>query len=418
MTASRGAALEEQRLARAYLLRAAEPPAPALVAFVAEHGPVAAAELVRRAEAPDAVVQETSARRELALGERDLAEAAGQGARLVIPEDDEWPAWPLLSLDVATGRGAGGVAAPIALWVRGGARLDQAANEAVAIVGARAATAYGEHTAAELAYTLAGGDVTVFSGAAYGIDGAAHRGVLAAGGVTAALLGCGLDAGYPAGHVGLLNRIAEHGLVVSEYPPGTPPARHRFLVRNRLIAALTAGTVVVEAGLRSGARNTAATAGTLGKVVMAVPGPVGSAMSVGCHQLIRDADATLVASASDVLDTVGRLGAAGAAPASARRRTDGLGPQALRVHEALDRRHGKSAEGIATESGVPLARVRALLPALELDGLSERCDTGWRGTRLPANPVARRVGGGGPNGDGGSAPGVGGGSVPAEPRPP
>ncbi|WP_307832034.1 DNA-processing protein DprA [Prauserella cavernicola] len=378
MRTRRGASAE--RLARAYLLRVAEPPAPALAAFVAEHGPVEAADLVRRGRAPEAVAQETSARRELDLAQRDLDEAAQHGARLVTPEDDEWPAWPLLSLDVATGRGAQGVAAPLALWVRGDACLDEAAQDAVAIVGARAATEYGENAAAELGYALADQDVPVFSGAAYGIDGAAHRGALTGQGTTVAALGCALDAGYPAGHTGLLDRMASRGgAVVSEYPPGTPPARHRFLVRNRLIAALTTGTVVVEAGRRSGARNTATTAGVLGKVVMAVPGPVGSALSVGCHELIRDAHATLVASVSDVLETVGRLGVGrpDGAPRP-RRRTDGLGPQAIRVHEALGQRRGKSPEDIATESGVPLPRVRALLPALELDELSERCETGWR----------------------------------------
>ncbi|MFC4000682.1 DNA-processing protein DprA [Prauserella oleivorans] len=385
--------MSAERLARAYLLRVAEPPAPAVVAFVARHGPVESAELIRRGDVPDAVAQETTARRELDLAREDLAWAAREGYRLVTPEDDEWPAWPLLCLDVATGRGVRDVAAPLALWVRGAARLDEAATDAVAIVGARAATEYGEHTAADLAYTLAHEQTAVFSGAAYGIDGAAHRGALSAGGVTVAVLGCALDAGYPAGHVGLLNRVAAGGAVVSEYPPGTPPARHRFLVRNRLIAALTAGTVVVEAGRRSGARNTAATAGALGKVVMAVPGPVGSAASVGCHQLIRDAHATLVASASDVLDTVGRLGTSRPEGAGRpRRRTDGLGPQALRVHEALGERRGKSPEGIATESGVPLARVRALLPELELAGLSERCESGWRRSRSGADPESGQTG--------------------------
>lgn len=367
-----------ERQARAYLLRVAEPPAPALAGFVARHGPVEAATRVRRGDVPQAVEQETCARRDVEFSLRDLDEAAGAGARLVTPEDDEWPAWPLLSLDVATGRGVAGVAPPLALWVRGGGRFDTAADHAVAIVGARAASEYGEHTAAELAYGLADRRVSVFSGAAYGIDGAAHRGTLAAGGVTGAVLGCGLDAGYPAGHVGLLNRVADHGVVVSEYPPGTPPARHRFLVRNRLIAALTIGTVVVEAGRRSGARNTAATAGALGKVVMAVPGPVGSAMSVGCHQLIRDAHATLVASVTDVLDTVGASAVRAETGTEGRRRTDGLDPASLRVHEVLQTRRGKSPEAIAAESGVPLSRVRAILPALELDGLGERCDTGWR----------------------------------------
>jgi DNA processing protein len=370
--------IEAQRLARAYLVRVAEPPAPALVSFVGEHGPVTAADRVRAGDCPGRVRDETVARHELALAEQDIAAAEGIGARLVIPEDDEWPAWPLLSLSIASGRGIRGVAPPLGLWVRGELRLDEAADGAVAIVGARAATGYGEHTAAEFGYGLGTRDVPVYSGAAYGIDGAAHRGALASEGFTAAVLGCGLDAGYPAGHVSLLNRIADRGLVISEYPPGTPPGRHRFLVRNRLIAALTEGTVVVEAGVRSGARNTAGTAGTLGKVVMAVPGPVSSAMSMGCHELIREAHATLVTSVEDVVETVGRLGTERPATVRPRRRTDDLGPQALRVHEALGPRSGKSAERLAAESGVPLSRVRAVLPELELEGLVERCDTGWR----------------------------------------
>ncbi|MBB3661394.1 DNA processing protein [Prauserella sediminis] len=374
------AAADAVHRARAYLLGAAEPPAPALAAFVAGHGPMEAAERVRRGDVPERVAQETEARRDTDRSERDLARAAEAGYRLLTPEDDEWPAWPLLSLEVATGRGADGVAPPLGLWVRGTARLDESVDGAVAVVGARAATEYGEYTAAELAHGLVAEGVAVFSGAAYGIDGAAHRGALAAGGPTVAVLGCGLDAGYPAGHVGLLNRIADRGAVISEYPPGAPPARHRFLVRNRLLAALTAGTVVVEAGRRSGARNTSSTAGVLGKVVMAVPGPVGSATSVGCHELIREAYATLVGSVSDVLSTVGRLGDHGGEVTAPRPRrpTDELGPQALRVHEALGRRRGLSPEAVAEESGVPLARVRALLPELELSGLAERCETGWR----------------------------------------
>jgi DNA processing protein len=373
---------DEARLARAYLLRVAEPPAPALHTFVTENGPVAAAEAVRQGRVPEPVVRETAARRHLRSAEHDLAQAARFGARLLTPEDDEWPAWPLLSLEVATRRGVGGVAPPLALWVRGGGDLATSVDNAVAMVGARAATGYGEHVAAEFAFELATRGTAVFSGAAYGIDGAAHRGALGARGVTAAVLGCGLDAGYPAGHVGLLNRIAENGLVVSEYPPGTPPARHRFLVRNRLIAALTGGTVVVEAGARSGARNTAATAGVLGKLVMAVPGPVSSALSVGCHQLVRDCAATLVTSVNDVLDAVGGLGTpAEGERAVPRRPTDRLGAEPLRVHEALDVRSGKAAEEVATDSGVSLDRVRALLPELELDGFAERCDDGWRRRR-------------------------------------
>src|SRR5690606_23921427 len=171
-------------------------------------------------------------------------------------------------------------APPLALWVRGPGRLGELGGTAVAVVGARAATSYGAHVAAELGSGLADRGCTVVSGAAIGIDGAAHRGALAVEGATVAVLACGIDRIYPASHELLLERIAASGLVVSEYPPGGVPARHRFLVRNRLIAGLAVGTVVVEAGLRSGAQRTAADAMSLGRQVMAVPGPVTSAMSV------------------------------------------------------------------------------------------------------------------------------------------
>ncbi|SFK44493.1 DNA-processing protein DprA [Amycolatopsis sacchari] len=376
--------LDDVRLARAYLARVAEPPAKALAAFVASVGPVDAAEAVRKGDCPQDVIDETIARRDRDRAEADLEAAGKTGARLIIPEDDEWPAWSLLCLDIAGQRGIPSAVPPLALWARGEAHLGDATEGAVAIVGARASSGYGESVAGEFAYGLVQRDLAIFSGAALGIDGAAHRGALAARGTTVALLGCALDAGYPAGHVTLLNMIAERGgLVVSEYPPGTPPARHRFLVRNRLIAALSEGTVVVEAGRRSGARNTANTAGILGKIVMAVPGPIGSATSVGCHDLIRNADATLVGSVEDVIEIVGRLGTHIPERLRPRRPTDGLGKEALRVHDALERREGKSADEIAAESGVPLQRVRAMLPALEMEGLAERHESGWRQHRRP-----------------------------------
>jgi DNA processing protein len=367
------------RLARAYLLRVAEPPAPRLSRFVAERGPVAAAEQVMAGTAPSEVLDETSARRELRLAEQDLAAAESVGARLLIPEDADWPAWPFIALDVARARGVPWAGQPIALWARGSASLAEVTERAVAVVGARSATAYGEHVAAEFGHGLAGAGVTVVSGAAYGIDGAAHRGALAAAGPTVAVLGCGVDIPYPAGHSALLGRIADSGAVLSEYPPGTPPARHRFLVRNRLIAALGAGTVVVEAGRRSGARNTAATAVALGRLVMAVPGPISSGMSVGCHDLLRSGEACLVASVSDVVESVGRIGTDLAPPEPGEiRPTDGLDERALRVHEALAVRVARSAQEVAVVSGVPLDHVRAVLPALELSGHANRCETGWR----------------------------------------
>ncbi|MFI5588808.1 DNA-processing protein DprA [Amycolatopsis sp. NPDC051758] len=371
--------VDELHRARAYLLRVAEPPAPALVAFVAQHGPVKAAKLVRQGDCPAEVLKATEARRGYDLVDQDFARAAAAGARLVVPEDDEWPAWPLLTLDLAARRGVAEAVPPLALWVAGDVALGTAADRAVAVVGARAATPYGENHAAEMSYGLATRGVPVFSGLAYGIDGAAHRGTLAADGVTVAVLGCAVDAGYPSGHVGLLNRIVRNGgAVVSEYPPGTPPARHRFLVRNRLIAALTEGTLVVEAGRRSGARNTASTAGALGKVVMAVPGPISSAMSVGCHDLIRDARATLVSTVDQVLETVGRFGIAEDTSARPKRPTDRLGPDALRAYEALAVRADRSDAEIAAEAGLPLRTVRSLLPALEIDGFAVRGEAGWR----------------------------------------
>lgn len=370
---------EEVRLARAYLMRVAEPPAVALLELVDSVGPVQAAARVRAGDVPSRVVAETSARRHLDQAAGDLADAERAGARLVVPEDDEWPAWQLLCLGVAVDRGLRWSGAPLGIWVRGPRPVRDVFDRAVSVVGARMATSYGEHVAAEIGYGLASAGMTVVSGAAYGIDGSAHRGALNADGRTVAVLGCGIDVNYPSGHATLLDRIAENGLVLSEYPPGTRAAKHRFLVRNRLIAALSSGTVVVEAGVRSGARNTATTASALGKVVLAVPGPITSAMSVGCHDLLRTCTATLAGSVAEILEAVGPVGEnladRGDAP---RRRTDGLGGEALRVHEALRRRAARSTAQVAVESGVPLDRVRALLPELELTGLVERCEEGWR----------------------------------------
>lgn len=370
---------EEIRLARAYLMRVTEPPALAVHALVNVEGALAVAERIRTGDVPPTVLSDTDARRHLDLAGEDLAAAAKAGARLLVPEDPEWPAWQLLCLAPPTDRGLRGAGPPLGLWVRGEAPTADVFDQAVSVVGARAATGYGDMVAAEMGYGLSSAGMTVVSGAAYGIDGAAHRGALRAGGPTVAVLGCGIDIPYPAGHSSLLESIAGDGLVISEYPPGTTPARHRFLVRNRLIAALSSATVVVEAGVRSGARNTATTAAALGKVVLAVPGPITSAMSVGCHDLLRTGAATLAGSVAEVLEAVGPVGEHLRAPEKTRRRhTDGLTDQALRVHEALRRDVGASAEEIAVDSGVPLDRARALLPELEITGHAERHEDGWR----------------------------------------
>jgi DNA processing protein len=196
-----------------------------------------------------------------------------------------------------------------------------------------------------------------------------------------AVLACGVDRVYPAGNGALLARIAETGMLISEWPPNCAPLAHRFLVRNRLIAALTRGTVVVEAAARSGAQATARRAQGLGRRVMVVPGPVTSAMSVGCHELLRDkeGDVVLVASAAHVIEEVGSIGA-DLAPGPERAATprDGLSDAAVRVLDACPVRIGVSPERLAATSGVDVLDVLRVLPALELADLVEWTGTGWR----------------------------------------
>ncbi len=269
---------------------------------------------------------------------------------------------------------------PLVLWAIGPARLDEIAERAAAIVGTRAATAYGEHVAADLAAGLVERDVTVVSGGAYGIDGAAHRAALATDGFTVAVLAGGIDIPYPAGHSSLLHRIGEQGLVVSEYPPGVRPARHRFLTRNRLVAALAGATVVVEAGVRSGAANTAAWARALGRVVCAVPGPVTSSASVGCHALLRNG-AELVTRADEVVEFVGRIGELApdeARPASA---LDGLSEAEQRVYDALPARGRRTTDEIAVASGLAPTQVLGPLAMLEVCGLVTSQDGCWKLTQ-------------------------------------
>jgi DNA processing protein len=373
----------EVLLARAYLSRVAEPPAPALAGLVAEIGAVEAAARVLDGRVGEQVAAETRVRRAVHRPGADLDAAAAAGVRLLTPEHAEWPTQAFAAFGAS---GSPQLAPPLALWVRGPARLDELCGVAVAVVGARAATSYGAHVAAELGSGLADRGCTVVSGAAIGIDGAAHRGALGVDGPTVAVLACGVDRAYPASHQLLLERIAASGLVVSEYPPGGVPGRHRFLVRNRLIAGLAAGTVVVEAGLRSGAQRTASDALSLGRPVMAVPGPVTSAMSVGCHQLVRDG-ALLVTRSDEVLEEVAPIGRHLAEPprSEAARPTDGLTTVAALVHDALPARTARDTRWLALESGVPIGAVRVALVALERRGLVEHREGRWR-----RRPVDRR----------------------------
>jgi DNA processing protein len=371
---------EQTLLARAYLSRVAEPPAPGLAELVAQVGAVEAAARVLDGRVDEQVAGETTVRRAVHRPSADLDAAAAAGARLVTPEHPEWPEEAFAAF---AGSGLPQLAPPLALWLRGPGRLDELCGHAVAVVGARAATGYGAHVAGELGSGLADRGCTVVSGAAIGIDGAAHRGALGVDGPTVAVLACGVDRAYPPSHELLLERIAASGLVVSEYPPGVVPGRHRFLVRNRLIAGLAAGTVVVEAGLRSGAQRTASDALSLGRPVMAVPGPVTSAMSVGCHRLVRDG-ALLVTRSDEVLEAVAPIGMhlAGPPGPDAGRPTDGLDTPAGLVHDALPARATRDTRWLALESGVPIGAVRTALVALERRGLVEHCEGRWR-RRVP-----------------------------------
>jgi DNA processing protein len=361
----------------AYLSRVVEPPCAELAALVDRVGPVEAADRVRRGQVDDALRRHTEARHEIDRAAEDLELLARRGGRLITPDDDEWPTLAFAAF--------GGVAVaakprgrpPLVLWAAGPARLDETAQRAAAVVGTRAATSYGEQVAADLAAGLAEQDVAVVSGGAYGIDGAAHRAVLAVDGVTIGVLAGGIDIPYPTGHSGLLHRIGGSGLLVTEYPPGVRPARHRFLTRNRLVAAFAAAAVVVEAGLRSGAANTAAWARALGRVVGAVPGPVTSSASTGCHALLR-AGAEVVTRAEDIVELVGRIGEL--APEEARPATalDGLSDAEHQVYEALPGRGVATVDEIAVAATLEPARTLAALAMLEVAGLAERHDGRWR----------------------------------------
>lgn len=378
---------ERMRRARAYLAAAAEPPAAALAAFVAECGPVRAVQLIEQGREPEEVSADLTARQVSA--DEILVATEQAGARLLVPEDPEWPEEPLAVLARARAVGVASESEPLALWARGRAAANVLLERAVAVVGARAASGYGEHVAAELAHGVARAGWTVVSGAAYGIDGAAHRGALSAEQRTMAFLACGIDRDYPAGHGRLLRVIAEQGVVLSEYPPGTEPRKHRFLVRNRLIAAAGQVAAVVEAGARSGAVNTANHADTLGRPVMAVPGPVTAKNSVGCHDLLRSGRAALATGPGDLLELLEPLGTvpepdsrgaarpaeeAGSEPAGSGRNL--LPAQARDVLDALEAGM-TAAEEVARHSAVPLRTVRALLPDLELAGFVHRADWGW-----------------------------------------
>lgn len=355
---------DDERIARAAWSRVAEP------------GDIEARELVAAKGAVEALAMIRAGRGEPRWQARlpdldavgDLSTLQRLGGRLLIPGDREWPA----------GLSGLGTEGPFCLWVRGPLSLMSATSRAAAIVGSRASTPYGDRVATELADGCANLGITVVSGAAFGIDGAAHRGALAAGGPTIAVLACGVERPYPVAHKDLIDRIIQEGAVVSEVPPGSAPTRWRFLERNRLIAALARATVVVEAGHRSGAAGTAARADKLSLPVAAVPGPVTSPMSYGCHRLLRQG-AICVTSAAELAELCGPIGEyiAEELPIPTRVQ-DGLDQRDLRVFDALELRKKSGLQTLSKNAGLDPETVLASLGRLELRGLAMRQGGGWR----------------------------------------
>jgi DNA processing protein len=373
---------DDTQLAWAYLSRVAEPPCPELSALVTSVGPVEAAALVRQGSVGPELAKLTEPRRDIDCAAEDLAILTRLGGRLVTIFDDEWPLLAFAPFARIDDRQPSDAHAPLVLWVVGPERLTDVADRAAAIVGTRAATPYGEHVAADLAAGLVHRDVAVVSGGAYGIDGAAHRAALACDGLTVAVLARGIDGSYPAGHASLFDRIGGNGLLVTEYPPGVHPARRRFLTRNRLVAALSGATVVVEAGVRSGAANTAAWARALGRPVCAVPGPVTSAASVGCHALLR-AGAHIVTRAEDIVELIGRVGELAPDEPRPASPLDDLGEAEKRVYDALPARGARTVDQIAVASGLPPTQVLGPLSMLEISGLVARHNGRWKLARRP-----------------------------------
>jgi DNA processing protein len=381
---SRGSA--KDRLARTALSFLAEPADPVLGALLECASP---AEIVAAVSAPGDVrltlpaigestrslaraVARWRARLDQVPSTAQLATWHQDGVRMVCPGESEWPS----QLDDL------GSARPIVLWLRGQADLRYACLRSVSIVGSRAASAYGSHVGTELAAAVSERGWTVISGGAYGIDAAAHRGALATDGLTIAVLASGLRYGYPRGHHDLFQAIAGQGVLVSECPPDRAPTRPGFLIRNRIIAALSRGTVVVEAALRSGALNSAKHARELRRPVMAVPGPVTSEQSAGCHELIREWGALCVTGAADVVEHISPIGSDLCGPRlGAAVPRDHLDPVTTAVLEAVPVRGGRGPASIAVLAGVDLDTALRCLGLLAAAGFVQRCDQGWRARR-------------------------------------
>jgi DNA processing protein len=368
---------DAERRARASLSAVIEPGDPVAAKLLAQFPAVAVLERIRAAGDDEQSRFADWHGRARRLDVEALHSAAYEaGARFVCPGDADWPTG-LADLDTHGGDGRWNPA-PVGLWVRGSAPFGPTVERAVAIVGSRAATAYGEQVARDLAFGCSGQGWTVVSGGAYGIDAAAHQGAIARGRPTVAVLAGGVDRPYPAGNAGLLREIAASGLLVSEAAPGAAPTKSRFLVRNRLIAALSEGAVVVEATLRSGSLSTARWARDLGRSVMGVPGPVTSMASAGVHELLRQPEAVLVTDAAEVVEQVSPVGSGPVGHKTGPTRAeDALSPGERQVLEGVPGVRAAPAETVARDAGVRPSLAAEVLRELERRGLVERRGRGW-----------------------------------------
>jgi DNA processing protein len=382
-----GTAAEADRLARVVLSVGVEP------------GDITTSRLVRDLGAQRALAEQLVPKPGSGLAERlagvdpvrQLEQAGRRGIRFLVPGDREWP--PGLddldqvdqldhrcrtSGDSAEGEPVTFGGSPPGIWVRGPMPLTELAGS-VAVVGSRDASVYGIETARAISHHVALSGVPVVSGGALGIDFAAHDAALRAGGATVAVLACGVDRVYPEKNRPLLAHLAAEYAVVSEQPPGSGPTQLRFLARNRLIAALTRGTVLVEAALRSGALNTVGWAEQMSRAVMGVPGPVTSYTSAGVHQCLRRGGATLVTHGSEVLEVVGGSGEhLVEVPRGPERPRDRLSAVDRRVLEQVPPASPMAVDAIASQSLLHVRDAMGALSRLEARGFVDRVDGGWR----------------------------------------
>jgi len=363
---------EADRLARVVLSRAVEPGDSTTSSLVRQLGPQGA---VRHQLAPkdDSGLPD---RLRVVDPVRELEQAERCGIRFVVPGDAEWPPG-LDDLDhVEDVQLLGGT--PPGIWVKGPMPLTELATS-VAVVGSRSSSIYGEEVARDIAGHVAGSGVPVVSGGAKGIDYAAHDGALLAGGATVAVLACGVDRVYPQQNRRLLHHLAAEFAVVSEQPPGSAPTRIRFLARNRLIAAMTRGSVLVEAALRSGALNTVGWAEQLSRPVMCVPGPVASYTSQGVHYWLRRGGAMLVSDGSEVLEAIGSSGQhLVTEPRGEERPRDVLSRADQLVLEAVPVASPASVDSIARGCGQHVRTAVTALGRLEKGGFVVEEAGGWR----------------------------------------